>query len=138
MLSYARFVLAAGQFCFIQKSIVRCDDRASPNLAIVKEMVNLSSALKREVLDQHLDLACLREPDDLYQLRDRAPIRRSDRALMRQNEEIDWKGAATKTHNRHMAKSSSHLRGHLERRIDANHVEHQAGTLAARHVLEPS
>ena len=54
---------------------VGCDDRASLDLAVVKEVVGLGCAVEREVLDEHLDFSRLREADDFDQFGDGAPER---------------------------------------------------------------
>lgn len=50
----------------VRTSSVWYYDRPSADLAIVEEVVGLAGALEREVLEQHLDLARLREADDLH------------------------------------------------------------------------
>jgi hypothetical protein len=55
-------------------SVVGCDDRASLNLSVVKEVVRLGRPLEREVFDQHLDFSRLGETDHFDQLGDVAPV----------------------------------------------------------------
>ena len=55
--------------------VVGCDDGASLDFAVVKELVGLVCAVDRKVFDEHLDLSRLGELDDFYQLGDGAPKR---------------------------------------------------------------
>ena len=55
--------------------VVGCDDGASLDFAVVKELVGLVGAVDRKVFDEHLDLCRLGELDDFYQLGDGAPKR---------------------------------------------------------------
>ncbi len=55
---------------------------------------------------------------------------------MRRAEEVDGQRSATDTDDRQVAEHPGHLSGHRERRIHADHVEHQLGALSPRHVLD--
>ena len=56
-------------------SVVGCDDGASLDFAVVKELVGLVCAFQGEVFDEHLDLSGLGEGDDFDQFGDGAPER---------------------------------------------------------------
>jgi len=55
------------------RSIVRCDDGTSRNLAIVEEAVSLVRSIQRKVFDQHLDFSCLGQTNHFHKLGYRAP-----------------------------------------------------------------
>ena len=102
---------------------------------MVKKIVCFSRFLDREMLDKHLDLSRLCETDYFHQLRDVSPVGCRDRAFFCRAMEVNWNGSASETYDGQVAQDPSQLAGHCERRVDANHVEYEFGSMSARHVL---
>lgn len=65
----------SGQSAIAYPLVVRRDDGAALDLAVVQQVVGVRRAVEREVFDEHLDLSGLSQRDDLDQFGDGPPER---------------------------------------------------------------
>ena len=117
---------------------LRDDDGATDEGALGHAAVGLHAVVQREPLGGHLDDAGTSEIDELDQLVATAPVDRGDRHRVRLVTEPDT-GAGpdvADADDRHVGADAGDGHTEVHRRLDADDVEDERGTVAADHLAD--